>query len=220
MRASAKPECVCFVSFPDSVWLRRARYRETKPITQIAGRVNYPDFRVRGPRRRNPVTQATAAQLPDCDLTGSQSQPFSRATARSVSHIWARPLYRLKSTHTRRGEPSRSTQSTPRAWRSPLVATTAVGPTHRRACGFTQACFRHFGMEGGFVTSTPSSSFPRAPGAAAVPYRNPGGMSTLLMMCTRPLVHPTSAACTCAWFTKTCRRPYGAGALWLVTTST
>ena len=46
------------------------------------------------------MTQATAAQLPDCDLTGSQSQPFSRAAARSVSHIWARPLYRLKSTHT------------------------------------------------------------------------------------------------------------------------
>ena len=46
----------------------------------------YPDFRVRGPLRRNPVTQATAAQLPDCDLTGSQS-PFPRASAQRVAHL-------------------------------------------------------------------------------------------------------------------------------------
>ena len=68
-----------------------------------------------------------------------------------TSGFWARPLYRLQSTHTTaRAKPSYAelTQSTPRAGRSLTPgghdASSTVGPTHRRACGFTQACFRHF----------------------------------------------------------------------------
>ena len=68
-----------------------------------------------------------------------------------TSGFWARPLYRLQSTHTTaRAKPSYAelTQSTPRAGRSLTPgghdASSTVGPTHRRACGFTHACFRHF----------------------------------------------------------------------------
>ena len=95
------------------------------------------------------MTQTTAAQLPDCDLTGSQSQPFSRASAQCVAHLASGHARSTDySLHTRRREPSRPTQSTPRAGRSLTPgghdASSTVGPTHRRACGFTQACFRHF----------------------------------------------------------------------------
>ena len=97
------------------------------------------------------MTQATATQLPDCDLTGSQSQPFSRASAQTaVCRTSGHGTPALQTTvYTHDGESPAVlrrayAQSTPRACCSPLVATTAVGPTHRRACGFTQACFRNF----------------------------------------------------------------------------
>ena len=79
-----------------------------------------------------------------------------------MSHIWARPLYRLQSTHTTaRAKPSYAelTQSTPRAGRSLTPgghdASSTVGPTHRRACGFTQACFRHFRNGRGLCCRSP-----------------------------------------------------------------
>ena len=97
------------------------------------------------------MTQATATKLPDCDLTGSQSQPFSRASAQTaVCRTSGHGTPALQTTvYTHDGESPAVlrrayAQSTPRACCSPLVATTAVGPTHRRACGFTQACFRNF----------------------------------------------------------------------------
>ena len=45
------------------------------------------------------MTQTTAAQLPDCDLTGSQSQPFSRASAQCVAHLGTPALQITVYTH-------------------------------------------------------------------------------------------------------------------------